>query len=1109
MKTFYSPCDYENYILEKWNTEKVFLSKNFEKNSTKKSFTVPMPPPNVTGQLHLGHAMMIVVQDIMTRFHRMQGDESLWFPGTDHAAIATESVVLKNLGVSSRENFTRENFIKKCFDHTSKTHENITNQIKKMGASCDFSRERYTMDLGLSNAVWKIFKDLHEKDLIVKGHRMINWSTKAQSVLADDELEYEDQKDTFCYIKCGKFVMGTVRSETKCADSPLVIHPDENYVTAKFTNTKGQTEEFIFSEILYNNEERRRKFFNYLDEHGKWEKISVSKGQNFEGEKFTSDTYAGVRNFFVLCDSEVIDIKKGTGAMTISVCHSADDYLLAKKYPKKLKNYYFEKIGFDGKMTDLAGSLLGEEVKIARKKSVKLMLEKDLIVGLEKNYVHNVPLCYRTGCIVEPMISPQWFIDVNKKFDWQEGEGAVNLVENKQSVKKSLKELTLESIKDHGGDIDLIPNRFVKTYDQWIDNLQDWCISRQIWWGHQIPVWYDENNKIYSAHEQKILFVRHGESENNLHDIVGGNSSLTKKGEENAKNIADNLLKKGISISKIYFSSLKRSKQTAEIIKSILVKNNYDVKIEFFEDFHEIELGNLENTKRDKSYKNTFYKMRDENTGESLENIEKRANKFWKNLNNKGSEKESILFVGHRTFTSHIFAVKNGCKKRSLIDYRDRWTFDHEEVKEIIWMMKPKSDKNLRQDNDTLDTWFSSALWPFSSLGWPDKTLDFKNFFPTSVLETGHDILFFWVARMIMFSKFALGKSPFSKVYLHGLVCDEKGKKMSKSKGNGIDPLDMIEKYGTDALRMSLIVGTTPGNQVNLGEKKIEGYRNFINKIWNISRYIFSLPKINENFDINIISLPEKWILSRAQTLVEEVTNGLENDLYGEVGQKLYDFAWNDLASWAIESSKVVESKTVGVTLFMVLKTLLKLLHPYTPFITETLWKEMGKKTLLSIEKFPKIEDKYRNLESEKDFQILQNIVKKIRSIRSESKVNPTKKIHVVLNGKNINLLKDNKEMIILLSRLESLEFNKNIESECIKSTTNNIEILIPVNEMIDMEEEIRRKNKEIENLKNLKITLEKKLENKKYIENAPSHLVEKTKSNYLDVIEKLKLLEK
>ncbi|HID91916.1 TPA: hypothetical protein EYP45_02240, partial [Candidatus Peregrinibacteria bacterium] len=723
MNKAYEPKKYEEEILQKWadakisepETKEKFLEKDGKKLSDK-NFCIPIPPPNVTGQLHLGHAMMLVIQDIMTRYHRMNGTSSLWLPGTDHAAIATETVVLKNLGVASREVFTRPEFLEKCFEHTTKTHATITNQVQKMGATCDFSRERFTMDLGMSNAVQKIFSDLYKQDLIVRGHRMVNWSTGAQSVLADDELEYEDQKDTFAYIKCGKFVMGTVRSETKCANSPLVLHPTENYVKATF---EGQ--EYIFSEVLFDDEDRRNKIFNCLGE-GKWEKISTHQGKEFEGEKFTAETYSGQREFFVLCDDEVIDINKGTGAMTISVCHSADDYLLAKKYPEILKDYYYEKIDFSGKMTKLAGELEGVEVKIARKRAFKIMKEKGLIVGAELGYEHNVPLCYRTGCVVEPMISPQWFIDVNKQFDWQEGVGVVenvgaminrpetylqniedmlktekktkkqlsekkysnqkqwevgevsseiqNALEietpviflsetvyakvrgwitekpgqinridadfwllpvilqniykvyenkhmhkrvilcecNKKSyvlvldiskksspiivsffytdhaqsysnnsklykkrylgepanvspciisklrkdliglaagfssrkipvykqineflqesqeqvfptkqgdhkgtplqntnpiLRKSLKQLTSEAINrdetpagnfktNSGNKIDLVPKRFNKIYDQWIDNLQDWCISRQIWWGHQIPIWYDE-----------------------------------------------------------------------------------------------------------------------------------------------------------------------------------------------------------------------------------------------------------------------------------------------------------------------------------------------------------------------------------------------------------------------------------------------------------------------------------------------------------------------------------------------------------------------------------------------------------------------------------------
>ncbi len=1127
MKTAYEAQKYEKNILKKWKNNNVSQPETKEQNVKKSgkkisdnTFCVPIPPPNVTGQLHLGHAMMLVIQDIMTRYNRMNGTPSLWVPGTDHAAIATETVVLKNLGVPSREEFSREEFLEKCFEHTKNTHATISGQVEKMGATCDFSRERFTMDFGMSNAVQKIFSDLYAHNLIVRGYRMINWSTGAQSVLSDDELEYEDQKDTFCYIKCGKFVMGTVRAETKCADSPLVLHPNENYVKAKFTNSDAISEEFIFSEVLFDDEERRTKIFNQLDPNGTWEKISVHQGKEFEGEEFSYQTYSGKRNFFVLCDDEVIDINKGTGAMTISVCHSADDYLLAKKYPEKLKDYYTEKIDFYGKMTKIAGELEGVEVKIARKRAVKLMQAQNLIVGLEKDYLHNVPLCYRTGCVIEPMISPQWFIDVNKKFNWVEGVGVVNNRHDHSSdtiQQKSLKELTSEAINrgeyNKNSDlVNLVPNRFTKIYDQWIDNLQDWCISRQIWWGHQIPIWYDTDGNQHVAQEQTVLFTRHGESENNVNKIICGDSPLTAKGISQAEEAGKILQQR--NITKIISSPAERALHTATIIGKNIA---YSEEIETWDILKEFHAGKYENQPIDEtSNKTALEKILEDDGYDAIEPYVRIAERFWEKIKTVETDGE-ILIVSHNALTSFLFAVKNGATKETIVEHWKRWKMDNCEIKESLVMIPPQGHQNMRQDEDTLDTWFSSALWPFSTLGWPDKTPDFDKFFPTSVLETGHDILFFWVARMIMFSRFTTGKNPFSDVYLHGLVCDEHGKKMSKSKGNGIDPLEMIEKFGTDAVRMSLIVGTTPGNQVSLGEKKIEGFRNFANKLWNVARYILSI-KNNEHdcASPKEKSLPEKWILSKTQTLIEEVRTGIENHKYGEVGQKLYDFTWNDVADWAIESSKSTSSPSVGNTLKEVLETLLKLLHPYTPFVTEQIWEEIGNTNLLALEDFPEVIEEYKNTEAEEKFEIFQNVTAKIRSLRSAAKVDPVKKIKAILYVKNTETLQElqkTSETIQSLARLESLTFITSPEEkpneECISDIINATEIFLPLAGMLDMEKEKVRKEKELENAKKILKNLEGRIANKKYMDNAPENLVQQTMKQYEEIKEKIAVLEK
>ncbi|MEI7511091.1 MAG: class I tRNA ligase family protein [Candidatus Peregrinibacteria bacterium] len=1131
MEKAYNPKDCEEEILKKWQDEKVFTAINPNDSQTGKSFTVPIPPPNVTGQLHLGHAMMLVIQDIMSRYHRMKGDATLWLPGTDHAAIATESVVLKNLGVASREVFSRPEFLEKCRTHTDKTHKTITNQIKRMGASCDFTRERFTMDLGMSNAVQKIFTDLYKAGLIVRGHRMVNWSTGAQSVLADDEVEWEDRKEPFYSIRCGRFVIGTVRPETKCAHSPIVLHPDENYVLARFTDSAGKSEELIFSEVLFYDEERRNKVFNLLDENGKWELVSVHQGKEFEGQKFEAETYAGMRIFFVLCDAQVIDIKKGTGAMTISANHSADDYDLAKR--RNLDEYFIEKIGFDGKMKSIAGVLEGETVQEARWKAGKTMKEKGLLVGKDTSYVHNVPLCYRSGCVVEPMISPQWFIAVEKEFLWQEGVGRIRNEElemKNKGEKTTLKKLMQDAVREK--QVKIIPERFEKTYFQWIDNLRDWCISRQIWWGHQIPIWYDEQGKEYTAHEQTLLFSRHGESEAEPSNILQKNPLLTKKGETQAKELGEKLLQEGRRIAKIICSPLERSKKTAEICRDALTPSNSptplnppfsggksggEIPIEIWEDFDEIRFGDLEGTVRaTETGKTTMERMMNEPTAESLEDLHSRALKIWEKISALPPEDGEILFIGHRAFTGILFAVRDGVKPEHFIDVRKRWEMGNCTVKEITWMVKPKKDSFLRQDEDTLDTWFSSALWPFSTLGWPDtKNPDFQNFFPTSVLETGHDILFFWVARMIMFSLFATGKNPFETVYLHGLVCDEEGKKMSKSKGNGIDPLDMIEKYGTDALRMAMVVGTTPGNQVNLGEKKIEGYRNFANKLWNVARYILALPLHPDYKPLtngNAELLTERWILSKTQRLIQEVHKGLENHQYGEVGQKLYDFTWNDLADWAIEASKT--ETQLAHPLQEVLKTLLKLLHPYIPFVTEKIWEVMPLSTgghdtlLLALTAFPEYDEALIDEKAEYDFGLLQEVITKIRSLRAATKVEPAKKIKAIFTGSNIEILQKNELILKNLARLEEVLYGEIPTEKCVTDMISGTEIYLPLSEMVNMEDEKGRLKKELLEAEKLLQNLDSRLSNEQYITSAPPHLVAETRAKKEEVEKKIETLK-
>lgn len=888
------------------------LYKNWEasgemranEHSDKPPFTIPLPPPNVTGELHLGHAAMLAIEDIMIRYKKMRGHEVLWVPGTDHAAIATENVVLKHLGQPSREVYSREDFLGHCRDFAGEKHDNIVNQMKKMGSWLDWSREAYTFDEERNNSVNLIFKQLYEDGLIERGYRLINWSTGAQSVISDDELEWDEIKESFFYIKCGKFVMGTVRPETKCANSPLVVHPDEAYVEIKITDTETQeTENLIIIKRLFDDKEKFFKTLNFLNPEAQYEVINTSLGKELEGQKFSAETYAGKRDFYVLAD-EVIDPEKGTGAMTISASHSADDYNLAKR--KKLNETFIEKINLEGKMTDVAGPVAGMEVKKARNVSGKLMQEKGLLVGKDTNYQHRVPLCYRSGSVVEPMISPQWFVMVEKEY--------THSVDGKTTLKKQMQAAVREN------HVDIIPSRFEKTYFHWIDNLQDWCISRQIWWGHRIPVWYDKNNNIVA-------------------------------------------------------------------------------------------------------------------TGE----------------------------------------------------------------------LTPDQEKlNLRQDEDTLDTWFSSALWPFSTLGWPNEEApDFQKFYNntvngqgTDVLETGWDILFFWVARMIMFGRYATNKYPFHTVYLHGLVTDEKGKKMSKSKGNGIDPLIMIDKFGADAVRLALVIGSSPGNPIPIGENKIKGYRNFVNKLWNAGRFIGmqngenTIQQVSlEDLKTQELSLPDQWILSKLSRTTETVTQALEKYEISTAGDTMYHFVWDDFCDWYLEASKV---KPNLVVLNFVYQQILKLIHPMCPFVTEQIWKELFKEeTFIVNEDFPEI-----NLVdelSEKNFALLQKITNEIRKIRAEKNLNPKDKIKSLIKGKTEVTKSLNPDLIISLANLSDLEIDELITKPEHSATIiiDDLEIFVEI--PFDKDTEIKRLTKESEILSKKIENLTARLNNKSYTDKAPKALVDQT----------------
>ncbi|MDD5032326.1 MAG: valine--tRNA ligase [Patescibacteria group bacterium] len=894
----YNPQDYEDKIYEKWEKSGYFnpdicvREKVCAKNA--KPFSIVLPPPNVTGHLHLGHAVMLALQDIMVRYHRMKGDKTLWVPGTDHAAIATQSKVeslLWEKEKKTRHDLGRAEFLKRVEKFAKDSHDTIIKQSKKMGASLDWSREVYTLDEKRSLAVRTAFKKMYDDGLIYHGSRIVNWDPKMQTTVSDDEVEWKEEKTPFYYLKYGPFVIATARPETKFGDKYVVMHPDD----------------------------KRYKKYKH-------------------GEKIELEWINGPVVATVIKD-KVIDREFGSGVMTITPWHDAIDFEIAQRHNLD-KEQIIDK---EGKLLPIAGEFAGLEIKKAREKIVAKLKKKGLLVKVEENYIHNIAINARGGSLIEPQIMKQWFIGVNKEF-------------KRGGKKTTLKKLMQEAVRS--GKIKIIPERFNKVYFHWIDNLRDWCISRQIWFGHQIPVWY--------------------------------------KKQENKKT------------------------------------------------------------------------RKQENSGEEV-------------------------YVG----------------------------------------IDPPKGEEWIQDGDTLDTWFSSGLWTFSPLGWPKKTEDLKTYHPTSVMETGYDILFFWVARMILMTTYLLDDIPFKTVYLHGLIRDEKGKKMSKSLGNAIDPLEVIKKYGTDAVRLSLVIGSTPGNDVKLTEEKIAGYRNFTNKLWNISRFIMQNAKVknqNDNskfkIDYNKLTLADNWILEEldeVRLLVDKKIKGYEFSAAGEI---LRDFTWDKFADWYLEIAKIEGDKSN--ILIYVLKNLLILWHPFMPFVTEAIWSsfvplsgttEDKQDNLLMVEKWPKVgssisvgvdaRDGGAMLKKD-EMNLIKDIITSIRNARAENKVEPGKKVKAViyaghlkdLVGSQVDLIKGLRTGI---SELEVKEKGEKIENE-IYIAISGIEIYLIGG--IDKNKEKERIKKEIDNLEKMITAGEKRLKNKEFRAKAPAEIVKKEEEklkSFQEALEKLK----
>ncbi len=844
----YEPKEVESSIYEMWEKGGYFHA---EKDENKKPFTIVMPPPNVTGQLHMGHAMDATLQDTLIRFKRMQGYNALWIPGVDHAGIATQikvEEVLRKEG-KTRYDLGREKFLERVWDWKRQYGNRIVEQQKKLGSSCDWERSRFTMDEGCSKAVREVFVSLYEKGLIYKGSRIINWCPHCATALSDAEVEYVDKPGHLWHLRyplsdgSGDVIVATTRPETMLGDSGLAVNPaDERY-----QSIVGKT--CILP--LMNKE------------------IPI-----------VADDY--------------VDMAFGTGCVKMTPAHDPNDFEVGLRHNLEV----IRVIDDNGKINALGGQYEGLDRYEARKKIVADLEEQGYLVKVEAHQ-HNVGTCYRCHNDVEPLISAQWFVKM-----------------------KPLAKEAIRVVKE--GETRFVPERFSKTYLNWMENVRDWCISRQLWWGHQIPAWY----------------------------------------------CAD---------------------------------------------------------------------------------------------------------CGHVTVSREDAACCAKC-----------------------------GSKNIERDPDVLDTWFSSALWPFETLGWPEKTEDLDYFYPTDVLVTGYDIIFFWVARMIFSGCEHAQKTPFHTVLIHGLVRDDQGRKMSKSLGNGIDPLEIIEEYGCDALRMNMVTGNSPGNDMRFYTERCEAMRNFANKLWNASRYVLQNLEEgakNELPALEKLEISDKWILSKLNTLIAEVTENLEKYELGIAVQKIYDFIWDCYCDWYIELTKArlygeepERKETARQVLVYVLDQFLRLLHPFMPFITEEIWQSIPHEgEALIVAQWPKYQDSLAFPTEEAQMESVMNAIRAVRNRRAEMNVPPSKKTALYVVTSKPDVFQEGRgfvERLAYAAEMTLCDAEPAGYEDMVCCTTVDAKLYIPMGQLVDVAKELERIEKEIaKNQKNLMAT-ESKLQNEKFTARAPESVV-------------------
>jgi len=861
LSKLYEPSEVEDKIYKYWLENNCFTAKV---DKTKPSYTIVIPPPNITGQLHMGHALDNTLQDILVRYKRMSGFSTLWLPGTDHASIATEAKIveaMKKEGIT-KDDLGRDGFLERAWEWKEQYGGRIISQLKKLGSSCDWSRERFTLDEGCNKAVNEVFINLYNKGLIYRGERIINWCPNCLTSISDAEVEFEDQAGSFWHIrypltdKSGYLELATTRPETLLGDTAVAVNP---------------------------NDERYKKFI---------------------GKTVTLPLVG--REIPVIAD-DYVEMDFGTGVVKITPAHDPNDFEVGLRHNLPIINMMTEDAHIVAEYPKYAGLDRYEARKV-----IVADLEKDGFLIKIQDHDHNVGTCYRCKTTVEPRVSMQWFVKM-----------------------EALAKPAIDVVKS--GETKFVPERFDKIYFHWLENIRDWCISRQLWWGHRIPAYYCD---------------------------ACGEIVVTKDIVENC----------------------------------------------------------------------------------------------------------------------------------------------------------PKCNAKVRQDEDTLDTWFSSALWPFSTLGWPEKTADLDYFYPTSTLVTGYDIIFFWVVRMMFSGIEHTGKVPFDTVLIHGLVRDSQGRKMSKSLGNGIDPLEVIDIYGADALRFMLATGNSPGNDMRFIEEKVKSSRNFANKLWNASRFI--MMNLPENFEIKglpkSLKVEDKWIISKFNTLAKEVNENFDKFELGVAAQKLYDFIWDIYCDWYIELTKPriqaggETAETAQSVLVWVMQGMLKLLHPFMPFITEEIWQAVSNSnTPIMLENFPTYAPELEFLTEETDFEKIISAIKGIRNRRAEMNVIPSVKAKIFIETDEKAVFEVGKMFFERLASASSVEISDKIEIEdAVTVVTDCARIFIPLNDLVDMEKELERLQKEKSDANKDIAFLSGKLNNQGFLAKAPAQLVEVEKAKLAKAEEKLAKIE-